>query len=366
MAFGLPLPICSCGVVPVYQSLIHRGVPVSAGIAFLVATPELGMDAVLLSLPLLGVRVTLVRVLAAVFVALSAGLILGAMGTQADREKAGEGGCGSGCCERQGPILGVPQRLAAAIRYGAVELLDHTGPWILVGLLIAAVVQPSLDLTSLTSLPGTWQVLLMTLLGMPLYVCAAGATPIAAVLIAKGVSPGAALAFLLAGPVTNATTFGVLAKLHGKRTATLFVVTLVAACGAAGLLTDLLSQGFLANAAQEAVSHEEYGLISWLSVGLLGVLAVLSLLRQGPRGLAEQVVGGTHDHDHGQGAGHHGHTCDEAPEAADHDHGCHHDHGCSGGVGCHESAPHAHPSPSESSQETPSESGKKGGCCGGS
>jgi uncharacterized membrane protein YraQ (UPF0718 family) len=351
VAFGLPLPICSCGVVPVYQSLVGRGVPVSAAIAFLVATPELGLDAVLLSLPLLGTRVTLVRLGAAVFVALSAGLLLGiTVPAEINQEGSRSQACGGGCCERPDPETPLRQRLLAAVRYGAVELVDHTGPWILVGLLVAAVVEPSLDLSGLASLPGAWQVFLMTMVGMPLYVCAAGATPMAAVLIAKGISPGAAIAFLLAGPVTNATTFGVLSRLHGRRTAILFVVTLVTACGAAGLFTDYLSAGFLAHAAQAAGGGKEHGFVAWFSLSILALLAIASLLRQGPRGLAVEVVG-SHEHSHG----HHGHECDDAPVEASHDHGCPHEHGC-------QSFPHA----GSSDQKSSPESCEKRGCCGSS
>lgn len=380
MAFGLPLPICSCGVVPVYQSLVSRGVPVGAAMAFLVATPELGLDAVLLSLPLLGARVTLVRLAAAVLVALTAGLVLGSLAPTRDDsgEVASGSGCGSGCCERGGQGQRFWPRLVGALRYGAVDLVDHTGPWILVGLLIAAIIEPSLDLSSLTQLSGPVQVLVMTLLGMPLYVCAAGATPVAAVLIAKGLSPGAALAFLLAGPVTNATTYGVLRRLHGTRTALLFLGTLVLACGAAGLGTDLLSSGFLAGAARQAGGHGEAGLLPRLSLGVLAILSVAALLRQGPRGLATQVVGHAHDHSHGHdhdhghdhgegGLGHHGHSCDEVPAGRSHHHGCGHDHGC-----LPDPDPGSAPGegsegePLPSAQDTPGGTGEKDGCCGGS
>lgn len=347
MAFGLPLPICSCGVVPVYQSLVRRGAPVAAAIAFLVATPEVGLDAVLLSLPLLGARVTGVRLVAAMGVALVAGVLLGlvapAAAAPAPAATPEDPCCASTSCCEKAEHPGLAERLRAAWQYGAVELVDHTGPWVLLGLAAAAIAAPALDLRGLAGLPATTQVVLMTLVGMPLYVCAAGATPVAAVLIAKGVSPGAAIAFLLAGPVTNVTTFGVLSRLHGRRTASLFVAVLVAACVGAGLLTDLLGGPDLGVGASAALSHSEHGWVAHGAAVLVALAALSALLRQGPRGLADQILGAADSHDHAPaeaspppgrhadidpGRGHHGHGCEEAVPAIPHDHGCGHDHGC--------------------------------------
>ena len=210
VAFGLPLPICSCGIVPMYQSLIRRGVPLTAGLAFLVATPELGLDAVLLSVPLLGMPMTVARVLAAFVVALVVALVVsrGTAATPAPPVHLGPSTPRS-----------LPARLQEGLRFGLVDLVDHTLPWILVGLVLAALAGPLLDHEFLSAFPPTAQVPLAALVGVPIYVCASGATPLAALAAQKGLSAGAALAFLLAGPATNVTTFGVLASLHGRRLA---------------------------------------------------------------------------------------------------------------------------------------------------
>ena len=102
-------------------------------------------------------------------------------------------------------------------RTGFVDVLDETGPWIVFGLAVAALMATELDPDGLASLPNSIQLPLFALIGLPVYVCASGATPLVAVLIALGVSPGAALVFLLTGPAMNVTTFGVLTKLHGRR-----------------------------------------------------------------------------------------------------------------------------------------------------
>jgi uncharacterized membrane protein YraQ (UPF0718 family) len=324
MAFGLPLPICSCGVVPVYKSLVDRGAPVAAAVAFLVATPEVGLDAVLLSLPLLGARVTAVRVAAAIVVAMVAGVVLGVLYRRPEEAPIAEAeekddccaspsGCGAGEAAETRPLS---TRVQEAVRYGFVDLVDHTGPWILLGLAIAAILEPALDLQGLAGL-GSWeQVLLMTLIGMPMYVCAAGATPVAAVLMAKGVAPGAVLAFLLAGPVTNATTFGVLRDLHGRAMASLFVVVLVATCVGVGIGVEALPTAWVAPAGRAAGQAHGHNVLQYGAAGLVTLLFLSALFRRGPRGLADQVVEGLvpHSHDHGP---------DEAEDEAP---GCGHSH----------------------------------------
>ena len=225
--FGLPLPICSCGVLPLYASLIERGVPATAALAFLIATPELGLDAIILSFPLLGVELTTVRLVAAFAIAFLVAIWVG-------RRMAAAASPNPIDPTSPSPRPGLRARVAAGVRFGLVELFDHTMPWIVVGLLIAAVAQPILSQAWLTAIPSAAQVPLFALIGIPMYVCASGATPIAAVLIASGVSPGAALAFLLAGPATNLTTFGILASLHGRRIAFQFGIGVTIAAVAAG------------------------------------------------------------------------------------------------------------------------------------
>ncbi|MBT8492828.1 MAG: permease, partial [Deltaproteobacteria bacterium] len=207
VVFGLPLPICSCGVVPLYSGLVRQGVPATAAMAFLIATPELGIDAVLISVPLLGTELTIIRVVAAVVVALVVGRVVGALAKPSGEIKAAP------AAEVRGNLV---SRLRKGLSFGFRDIVDDTGPWILFGLVIAALAEPLLDEGWMTQLPWGADVLIFAVLGIPMYVCASGATPLAAVLIHKGVSPGAAVAFLLAGPATNMTTFGILTQLHSR------------------------------------------------------------------------------------------------------------------------------------------------------
>ena len=292
LVFGLPLPICSCGVIPLYRTLIRRGVPTSAAMAFLVATPELGLDAILISFPLLGGQLTLARIVAATLVALLVGTVVGAWadrladkrGTRAKSEQEPE--------EENHESLA--KRVALGLRYGLVEVVDSVGPWLLLGLVIASLVEPLLSMDWMSSFPNGMDVVLFAFLGLPTYVCASGATPLAAALIAGGVSPGAALAFLLAGPATNATTFGVLSKLHERRVAIGFGLGVVLL----SVLLGVIANRVLGTAGLGAMAHhhDSHGMVAWACLAVLTVAFALSILRIGPRGFISHVLT-AHDED---------------------------------------------------------------------
>jgi hypothetical protein len=288
MAFGLPLPVCSCGVLPLYTTLARAGVPATAGLAFLVATPELGIDALLISLPLLGKEITLARLVAAAVVALGTAWLVGRLVpkktlTADDDTPAPD----------RGPWQ---QRARAGLRFGLSELVDHTLPWILVGLGVAALLEPALDAEWLSALPHWIAVPALAAAGAPLYVCASGATPLVAVLIHNGISAGAALAFLLTGPATNATTFGVLARLHGRKVAFAFALCVTGLAIVLGWSVDaLLPNPAVPPLSDNAADHAS--VLSWICLGLLTILLGASLLRQGPRGMVRQITGALHVHD---------------------------------------------------------------------
>ena len=307
VAFGLPLPICSCGVVPVYRSLVVQGAPPSAALAFLVATPELGIDAVLLSIPLLGAEMTIARVVAAAVVALGVGWVVGRWAERAGGAAEVDAHAHDPVGERQATFGG---RVREAIRTGYGEVVDETAPWILAGLVVAAMLAPVLDAGWIQQIPPVAEVAAFAILGMPLYVCASGATPLVAVLVAGGVSPGAGIALLLSGPATNVTTFGVLQALHGRATAAAFGGAMFAACVGAGLIVNAVAPGIGAGAF--VVGEHDHSPLQTASLVALAVLCVLSLVRQGPRGFFGQVLDqglDEHDHDHDHEAHAHDSCC---------------------------------------------------------
>ncbi|SMF43017.1 permease [Pseudobacteriovorax antillogorgiicola] len=282
---GLPLPICSCGVVPLYQTLIKKGAPPSAAIAFLIATPELGIDAILISIPLLDVPMTLLRLLGALVVAFAVAIIVGTLiareqkPTKDDQVKV--------TSSSSSKPKSWQENMRAGLKEGFVDLVDHTGPWILFGLFLASAIGPVLN-THYQDIAGQpWEVLIFALLGLPIYVCASGATPLVAVFLANGVSPGAALAFLLTGPATNITTYGVVAKLHGRRAA----VALGACAALASMVLGYVVNAYLGDISRpsQGVESHEHG---WLSYGSLAILAVvfgISAFKQGARSYLREV-----------------------------------------------------------------------------
>lgn len=279
VVFGLPLPICSCGVLPLYETLIKRGVPISASLGFLIATPELGIDAILISFPLLGSELTLARLIIAFLIAVITGSVLG---------KILSPNVSSFESKDEEDNLSFKEKLAKGLEFGFFELFDHTMPWILLGLFLAAVIEPLFDYKNFQNISPFLQVPFFALMGIPMYICATGATPLAAIAIHKGISSGAAIAFLISGPATNLTTFAILGKLHNKKAAFLFGVFVTFLAIAAGWIVNL----FLLQ--KEEVLHphlhDDMIVLQYFSLFVLIILSLFSLIRQGARGFLEQIL----------------------------------------------------------------------------
>ena len=281
MAVGLPLPICSCGVVPLYQQLVQQGASTTAAVAFLVATPELGIDAILLSVPLLGTQFAIVRVVAAAAAAMAVALIMGRLIKRSRRALPL-------LAEQKPAATTTRDKLARAAESGLGEMVDHTAPWILVGLVVAAVASPVLTGSWITSIPLGLDVLMFALVGLPLYICASASTPLVAVLVAAGVSPGAGLALLLTGPATNVATIGILTRMHGKRFAWAFSLSMIAVAVVLGLLVNALLPSLPST--QPAIDNAPDGTpLQLLAVLLVGALYLASVLRNGIRGFLSEL-----------------------------------------------------------------------------
>jgi uncharacterized membrane protein YraQ (UPF0718 family) len=311
VVLGLPLPICSCGVTPVYHTLIRRSVPAAAAVAFLIATPEIGFDSFFLSLRFLGWEVTAIRLGMAFLIAVTSGCVLARV---LDRVRPGvdlaleplEGGGGK---------LGFRARCRRALDFGLFDLVDQIGPWLVAGLALAALAEPYLDPEWFATLPPGLDVLLLALVGLPIYVCASGATPLAAVLMGKGVSTGAVLAFLITGPTTNVTTFGILERLHGLWRAVALPVTVFILAVGLGLAVNAWTPAGRAPLLAE-LAAEPHSSLDIACALVLAVLLALSVLRLGPREFLARLgvekdadeSGGTHGEKHAA-AEKHAHEC---------------------------------------------------------
>ena len=257
---GIPLPLCSCGVVPTAISLQKRGATRGATVSFLISTPETGVDSVAITYALLDPIMTIFRPLATFVTAVSAGILDNLLIKDKDKDKnsapttlqtiplatpPGEDAscsCGGACSipTQQGQSL--PQRIYDGIKYAYVELLGDISKWLIVGIVIAGVVSYAIPQSMITSYlgGGIGSMLIMLVIGIPLYICATASTPLAAAFVAKGMSPGTAFVFLLAGPATNAATITMVAKFLGKRSAALYLASIGIFSIAFGLLLDFI------------------------------------------------------------------------------------------------------------------------------
>jgi uncharacterized membrane protein YraQ (UPF0718 family) len=291
VAFGMPLPICSCGVIPVVRKLFVLGVPTAAIIAFAIATPEIGVDSALLSFRLLGVPFTLVRLVASVVLAFVVGVIVARFASTSDASVASFGP------PPDDDIAG-PR---PSVREGFVEGLDHLGAWYVAGILVAAVFEATVDPSFAAHLPKPFDVLASVVLAIPVYVCAQGATPLAAMMVHKGFSTAAALALLLVGPATNLPILAVLRREIGTRAAAMFALTSTAIAIVIALLADRLIPVSSVPQIHPLVEHRHHPL-EWLAAVALCLLVITSLLRMGPRGWFAAMAIETHEehaHEHG-------------------------------------------------------------------
>ena len=231
---GIPLPLCSCGVIPAAISLRKQGAGRGASAAFLVSTPESGVDSIAITWALLDPVMTVVRPLAAFITGTLTGMLINLLPEEATEldEEPGSSGCHDACCgSATAAKASLGQRMLAGVRYAFGELLKDIGGWLLLGVLIAGLLTTLLPAGFFAMLFAhqSASLLVMLLVSIPLYMCASASTPIAAALVLKGLSPGAALVFLLAGPATNAATLTVVARFWGRQ-ATLVYLAVIAGC----------------------------------------------------------------------------------------------------------------------------------------
>ncbi len=235
--FGVPLPLCSCGVIPVFASLRKHGASRAATTAFLISTPQTGLDSVLVTFSLLGGVFAVFRPLAALVSGIVGGaaVLLFGPAERVPLTPSGAGPSGGGSTEESGGWI------RRAARFGFVTLPRDIGRSLLVGLVIAGVISALVPDDYFSGLVGgrIGTIVVMMLVGIPVYVCATASVPIAAALIAKGISPGAALAFLITGPATNMATLSTVWKVLGRRTAMIYVSVVALTALLSGLLLDL-------------------------------------------------------------------------------------------------------------------------------
>ncbi len=246
--FGIPLPLCSCGVIPVSMSLHQHGASKGSTISFLLSTPQTGVDSILVTYSLLGPVFAVFRPLAALVTGIVGGVLVNLFGqrTEDGGQKAEDGGQRTEDGGAECPTIPTRrQKLRGALKYGFVTLPRDIGKPLLLGLVVAALISAFVPDDFFAERLGTGlpAMLLMMLVGIPIYVCASASVPVAAALILKGLSPGAALVFLMTGPATNAAGLATIWNTLGRRTAILYLLTVAGCALGAGLLLDAVITG---------------------------------------------------------------------------------------------------------------------------
>ncbi len=233
---GVPMPLCSCSVIPVAASLRKHGAGKGATVSFLSSTPQTGVDSLMATLALLGPFFTIVRVVIAFFSGFISGAVVHFFDTNSQPVEQNEKESCCHCDDRTG------RDWLGGLHYGFIKLPGDIGKALTVGLILSGVVSIFLN-GNMEAVQGEHYLLSMLAVlafAIPLYVCSTGSIPIAMALIQAGISPGTALVFLIAGPATNTVTVTTLWKTLGRRSTVLYLLTIVFVSLSAGMLLDLL------------------------------------------------------------------------------------------------------------------------------
>ncbi|MDW7710003.1 MAG: SO_0444 family Cu/Zn efflux transporter [Deferrisomatales bacterium] len=278
--FGIPLPLCSCGVLPAALSLRKKGATKGATVSFLVSTPETGVDSISLTYALMDPVMTVARPVAAFATAVAAGTAENVFGREEPSPEPPPSACG--CREAHGSeAAGRLARAREGLRYAFRDLLGDLAPWLALGFLgaglITVLVPPEFIEAHLGG--GLLPLLAMLVIGIPMYTCATAATPIAAALVLKGLSPGAALVYLLAGPATSLASLTVVAGTLGIKTTLRYLAALSAGALAAGAALDW-AYGALGLSAQALVGASTEVFPAGVGTGSAVALIALAV---GPR-----------------------------------------------------------------------------------
>jgi len=269
---GVPLPLCSCGVIPAGVSLYKNGASKGSAVSFLISTPQTGVDSILVTYSMLGLPLAIIRPVIAFITGIAGGML-------------------TNMVEKQKPAdvhdvintdnnIKSKKHFFSVFSYAFYYFMKDIAKWLIIGLLIAtliAVIIPD-DFFAGYLKNNLLGMIVMLFISIPVYVCATSSVPIAAVLVSKGLSPGAALVFLMAGPASNAATITVIGKTLGRRTLMVYLTTLITGALLFGIIVDyLLPQSWFSGHLMPGHSGHSHGLLpEWLK-SVSGILFVLLL-----------------------------------------------------------------------------------------
>lgn len=252
---GIPLPLCSCGVLPTAIAMRRGGASKAASTSFLIATPQTGVDSIAATWAMLGPAFAIVRPVAALVTALVGGIAVGRTEKTKAADNVHTDDTGS---EALPASFGA--RCLLALRYGFVDLVGSIGGWLVAGLVIAALISVYVpaDFFAVMGRNPLLSMLAVLVVAVPMYVCATGSIPIAMSLVLKGLSPGTALVLLMAGPAANFASFTLISREMGRKAAIVYLASIATGAIAFGMAVDyLLPASWFVPAAAEGACHAE-------------------------------------------------------------------------------------------------------------
>jgi uncharacterized protein len=277
---GIPLPLCSCGVIPTGISFFKNGASRGATVSFFISTPQTGVDSIFATYALLGLPLAIIRPIIALVTGVFGGVITNRVTNDNTEHAVPQAKLASALTEES--FTG-KNRLYSMLHYAFVEFLEDIAKWLIIGLLLAALMDVLIPDDFFTNYLGNEYLSMLLVLGasVPLYVCATGSVPIAAVLMMKGLSPGAAIVFLMAGPATNVATMTVIGKVLGRKTLVAYLGAIIGGALISGIIVNefLPAEWFIYAMNHEHSTHGSHLLPQWLSVG--SAIVMIVLLAQG-------------------------------------------------------------------------------------
>lgn len=288
--FGVPLPLCSCGVIPTAMGLRREGASKGATVSFLIATPQTGVDSIIATYSLMGLPFAIIRPIAAFLTAILGGTLVNTIApNQPTNPRGGYRNDPSPSGETKGG------RLSRAFSYAFVEMMEDIGKWLIIGLVIAGIITAAVPDSWFTAFQGNtlYSILFVLLFSIPMYLCATGSIPIALALMMKGLTPGAALVLLMAGPASNVASILIINKVLGRKTLAIYLFSIIAGAIAFALGIDYLlpAEWFTAPlASMQECCAEQPG---WFSI-LCTILMIILLIHA----LSHKKLLGGHHHCH--------------------------------------------------------------------
>ena len=282
--FGVPLPLCSCGVLPTAMSLRKQGASKGATASFLISTPETGVDSIIATYSVLGLPFAVIRPVAAFCNAIMGGWLINKFGDK-DEVVPVDASAKTCCCHHKQEEThheGFLRKMREALRFGFVEMIEDIGKWLVIGLVIAGLITVFVPDEFFALFRGNTQLsmLLVLCIAIPMYICATGSIPIAVALMMKGLTPGAALVLLMAGPACNMASILVINKTLGRKSLVLYLVSIITMAILWGHVVDYLlpAEWFqMALSVGRCCIEESTSWLNWSSTIVLGLLLLNAL-----------------------------------------------------------------------------------------